>query len=418
MKSLELEPLDTLFFRDARPMTAGAGSGGHGANWPLPPTVHAALRCELLRRGGEWKAERSETGHHRYSRQDKGQLINDPFIFTKAYRSLRCRGPLPVKQGQQLYLPRPRDLICDGDGYGLLRPARRDDGTGHSNLPPGLTPVVADGRPGKEAPPEWIPLDAFLSCLRGKAPDKLEDVRLFDRENRVGIELDDEQGAAKEGQLYTSEHLRLRPDVRLWLQAELHNHDRDGGTRTLDDLLNSTVLLGGESRRARVEESKRRLDIPPPSGRLIKWVLVSHAVFAGGWRPGWIDPATLKVRLRAPLDRKLGENRKDWRERMMKESPEIGAALVAVCAGKPVHFSGWDAGIEKDGRVTGGPRPTLQAVPAGAVYYFKCENDGQASALVIALHDATLSDYLGEKGLGWGFCGTWKPGDVGGRPGD
>jgi hypothetical protein len=47
MQAYELEPVDTLFFRDARPMQAGAGSGGHGGRWPVSSILHEALRANL-----------------------------------------------------------------------------------------------------------------------------------------------------------------------------------------------------------------------------------------------------------------------------------------------------------------------------------------------------------------------------------
>jgi len=64
----------------------------------------------------------------------------------------------------------------------------------------------------------------------------------------------------------------------------------------------------------------------------------------------------------------------------------------------------------------GGPKPTLLAVPAGSVYFFEASTNDDAAALVRALHGRTKSDFLGEKGLGLGFCGAWQYVDVAGRP--
>jgi CRISPR/Cas system CMR-associated protein Cmr3 (group 5 of RAMP superfamily) len=161
--------------------------------------------------------------------------------------------------------------------------------------------------------------------------------------------------------------------------------------------------------------------IPRPSGRHIKWALVSHAVFLGGWRPDWIDESTGEVKLRktAHMERMPEESRLEWRERL-RQAPFIGAKLVAACVSKPIHFSGWDLTLEstdKEGRQKlGGPKPTMLAVPAGSVYYFEADSDEDAKALVAALHGRTRSDCMGEKGMGYGFCGTWEEmTDVGGR---
>ena len=89
--------------------------------------------------------------------------------------------------------------------------------------------------------------------------------------------------------------------------------------------------------------------------------------------------------------------------------PGIRARLVAACIAKPVHFSGWDQGEQ-------GPKPTMAAVPAGAVYYFHAESPEEGRLLIEALHGRTRSDFLGEKGMGLGYCGSWTPVDVAGRP--
>jgi hypothetical protein len=77
-----------------------------------------------------------------------------------------------------------------------------------------------------------------------------------------------------------------------------------------------------------------------------------------------------------------------------------------------------------------GPRPTLLAVPAGAVYYFEGP-DAPLLADALAWHGSRAenpsrnriinrrSTLLGEKGFGLGVCGTWHffP-DVAGRSGN
>jgi CRISPR-associated protein Cmr3 len=416
MRAFELHPVDTLFFRDARPMEAGAGSGGHGANWPLPPVVHAALRTALLRQVGDIHPRRSVQGHRRFR---DGKLVNDPWIFTTAFRSLHTRGPLPVRDGR-LFMPRPLDLVPVGvKGAGLLNPVTAP--TGASNLPvQWLHPITVPGRADKRLLPEWVPLDAFITALAGRVPVLTDHDPLSDCEHRLGIELNDNTGAAVEGRLYTAEHLRLREGVRLWVETALTDRAPLENKATLDSILNIVFPLGGESRMVRCESSAV---LPPavdkPSGRFVKWVLSSHAVFSGGWRPNWVDETTGQVLLKqGEVDRFPQESRQDWRKRV-RQLPQVKARLVAACVAKPIHFSGWDTGWTPPGDVQaapGGAKPTLLAAPAGSVYYFLTETDEDGQMLVDALHGRTRSDFLGEKGLGWGFCGTWNPVDVSGRP--
>lgn len=389
MNALELHPLDTLFFRDARPMETGAGSGGHGANWPLPTVTHEALRTALLRLAGELRTGKERRGHDGAS------------IITEAFRSLHTRGPFPCKDGV-VHLPCPADAVQDENGKThLMTPI---GAAGASDLPPGLRPVAPPVRVGKQKLPQWLPLEEFAKALKGEAPC-LAKTDLYDTEYRIGIGIDDATGTVEKGKFYSSEHLRLRPEVSLWLEAALSDR-KEGENRgkSLDSLKGQTFGLGGEGRMVRPSDSTVKLTLPEPRGRRIKWVLVTHAVFKGGWRPAWIRESDLRVLIaKGETDRRPGEARGVWRARlkqMAEQSQFIAAKLIAVRNEKPVYFSGWDLGEQ-------GAKPTLAAMPAGSVFYFEAATDADAQALVKALHGRTRSDYFGEKGMGLGFCGTW-----------
>lgn len=188
-------------------------------------------------------------------------------------------------------------------------------------------------------------------------------------------------------------------------QAENHN------LSDLDGMVDGTITLGGESRQCRLVQGAAMPAIPPPErgAVLIKWVTVTHAVFNGGWRPRWICPDTGRVMLKkGDIERRQGENREDWRTRV-KGMPTIGACLVSAVVSKPVFFSGWDASRPSAASpATGAPKPTLLAAPAGSVFFFRADSPADGDALVRALHGRHQSDFLGEKGLGLGFCGTWE----------
>jgi CRISPR type III-B/RAMP module-associated protein Cmr3 len=282
--------------------------------------------------------------------------------------------------------------------------------------------VAAVVEPSKEEAARWIPLPDFVRLIRsgpGEAVELPAVEDLWDTEFRIGIEVDPKTRTAAEGQFYTAEHLRLREGVRLWLTAELSPvaDRREAETARLQDLAGAALTLGGESRQCRVRASRAELAVEPPPLPAegpwgIRWVLATPAVFEGGWRPGWVCGQSGAVCLSAEVPRRSGESRLDWRLRIRKSEP-IRARLVAVCSGKPIAFSGWEVLAAKDGADESakkpGPKPTRLAVPAGSVYYFEAESREQAEALVRVLHGRTRSDRFGEKGMGLGFCGTWKP---------
>jgi hypothetical protein len=72
------------------------------------------------------------------------------------------------------------------------------------------------------------------------------------------------------------------------------------------------------------------------------------------------------------------------------------AFLVSRCIGKPLVVSGWDV-VDQQAKAT------QIAVPAGAVYYFLCENGQVGRQLAERLHWKPRSDFYGEKGCGYGL---------------
>lgn len=398
--TFQLEPFDTLFFRDARPMEGSAA--GRGARWPLPTVLHEALRSALLRAHGSELGPKRLSGHRRNGVRRS--------IVTRDFESLRLLGPLPMR-GSVPYLPTPADLVPDGEGGRTLL-APLDGNPGRTNFPASwLRPVAATARPGKETLPNWLTLDDFTKALRGELRDlALQEPPLWTSERRIGIEIDPERRSVVEGKFYLAEHLRLIGDVTLWIEAGLAEQSPEWDQ--LRALAGSALLLGGESRSCRIAPSTSHVKPEPPKPTTrIKWVLASPALFLGGWRPNWIDQSTGTVLLKAgETTRRPGEDRLTWRTRI-RELPDIDAKLVAVCSDKPIAFSGWDLSLPaaegKSGM--GGPKPTRLAVPAGSVYYFEAGSPEAGAALVRALHGRTQSDLMGEKGLGWGFCGSWSP---------
>lgn len=437
----EIEPNDTLFFRDARPMQAGAGSGGHGARWPIPSVIHEGLRTALLIQSGSElpKGDQRERGHHHPGTRGERRIV------TRDFESLRVIGPLPLRD-EKLFLPLPADLTTVAAASGRRPKAATRVTTaapvlnapGSANFPASwLHPVAACGEPIKESLPGWVDATTYGSLLSLPVEKEVEiplQPGLWETEHRTGVAIDPATRGAKKGQFYTSEQMRFIGNTRIWFSATLTGPDREW--ELLHSFQGDRFLLGGESRMARLEPSQDLLaglvngppSITPFQGPTlegdradifgVKWVLATPAVFLGGWRPNWIaekDEKTTGRRIhggqvllrKGDTERRPGEERRSWRERIRELEP-IRARLVAVCNAKPLAFSGWDLG-------TGGPKPTLLAVPAGSVYYFIADSRKDADALIDNLHGRTRSDRLGEKGMGLGFCGSWAPLDWPGR---
>src|SRR6266542_1460995 len=84
-------PQDVLFFRDGRPMVAGAGSGGHGARWPEPSLVFDAIHAALHRAFGS----APESWEHPHATGRNGHYTN-PQNKNQRFGSLITAGFFPA----------------------------------------------------------------------------------------------------------------------------------------------------------------------------------------------------------------------------------------------------------------------------------------------------------------------------------
>ena len=423
MTTLDFIPADTLFFRDARPLQAGSGYG-RGAAWPLPGVLHSALRTALLRMAGSLPDGKSADGFVRPRQRDNGRAAIK--IGAAEFQWLNLQGPFPVDGNGCAFFPMPRDLAPGPNGTAArLRPD--SNASAENNLPAMLPYRLASyERPSKTGLGDWVDTD-FLSHyladdIELPSPKK---ITLWDAEPRIGVAIDPDSQAAAEGRLYAAEHLRLRRDIRLRFAVAAppdHKPQMPGECNlTAPDLDGTTLQLGGEQRFGQIARSDSPLVLPSASvrGRRVKWLLLTPAVFAHGWRPGWIgDHGEVKLRVVPPRDEKRRQRRRDrrqegWRyDEAQDDAVPIRARLVAACIGKPQVIGGWELLGETSDAADGPGRAkgTFLAVPAGSVFYFEATGDNrvdEAARLATVLQARCRSDFYGEKGFGLGVCGTW-----------
>ncbi len=417
MNTVLIEPTDVLFFRDAIPMSAGQGKGA-GCRLPFPSTLHEAFRASLLRARGEVTPDKRVAGRPRDAmRKGNWHEANDETdvrIATKAFCSLRSLGPFPWHPEKKLLLPVPLDVALSPDRSELarLQLSPDPDVVAHRHIAlADLSPIclpVAVTPPDKHAQLHgWWSVAQFHDYLSGELANNGDRFRptptecLWQPEHRIGVQIDPGSFAAARGQLYVGSYLRPKPDVRF--VAGTHLGDPRG---TEDQELRSLpwLLLGGEFRLARLWHQtetgqplpdcfarlRQAPTAPPGEGPcLLKWVLITPAIFAHGSLPGWCWNET--------DGRPAGEVRLAASKRKPKHESLPGRAqLISWCIGRPRTVSGFDV-------VEGRAKPTLLAVPEGGVYYFLCENRATACALAQKLHWQPRSDFYGEKGCGYGL---------------
>lgn len=416
MNTILIEPTDLLFFRDAVPMSAGQGQGA-GCRMPFPSTLHEAFRACLLRQRNEIGLSKSVPGRPRHAPR-KGNWhaeseASDVMIASKAFRSLRTIGPLPWHTEHKLLLPVPIDAMFGPQGERLHRlQLWRDDTVPWSQVVPNpsdyrpLCLPMAVTAPDKHGQLSgWWTESQVHRYLEGGSDSVRESFSpistsgLWEKEHRMGVEIEPNSFAAKPGQLFAGSYLRANSKTRFLVQLQVGDAQAKANGEGKEILNLDWLLLGGDFRLARLwqkdnaglplpdyfDRLKQVPTVPPGEGPcLLKWLLVTPAIFAHGSLPGWCAD-TRQDHPGGP--RPVGQ--------VCFELPGH-AQLVSWCLGKPRIVSGWDV-------VESRAKPTMLAATEGGVYYFLCENRGTAAALAKKLHWQPRSDFYGEKGCGYGL---------------
>ncbi|MCL5098281.1 MAG: type III-B CRISPR module-associated protein Cmr3 [Candidatus Omnitrophica bacterium] len=413
-------------------MSAGQGKGS-GCRMPFPSTLHEAFRASLLIAGEHALQGKKEPGRPRKAprrgnwHDQQWPEENCRWVASRAFRSLRTVGPLPWQEfdSDDPQSRKPR---------GLLLPVPLDVAW---EYPPGAAPESpptalrrlqlwrqnSTGMPERESyefcpeclsvavtPPDkcsqlhgWWTVNQYRSYLEGRIDGAQQffqpapQSELWEAEHRVGVQIDPGSFASMEGQLYAGSYLRPQSRTRFAVQLHL---EKAVNNETVEAQMLNCLLLGGERRLARIWRQDTLpggftdpfadpiFKAPPsPSGIgpcLLKWVLVTPAIFARGSLPGWCWDTN--------KDRPSGLLTPG---RVCFDLPGR-VHLVSWCHGKPLAVSGWDVAEQR-------AKPTQLSVPAGSVFYFLCEDTATGCALAERLHWKPRSDFYGEKGCGYGL---------------
>lgn len=340
MIGVQLQPVDTWFFRDGTPFTQESTPQENVGSLfpPHPPTVVGALRAALAR-GKGW------TGQGRWPQRICDVLGDGP----EHLGALSFVGPVLLRNEEPLFRA-PRHLLGSTDGArwhpdAFLRPGAPV----MCDLAPreGVRLPEAFGNTGeierlKTSDDRWLTRDGIIAVLRGRLPrpdSVIPDRRLWSDEPRIGLKRDNTRRTAEEGMLYSNRHIRPLRGVSLGVGI-------DGLPQGWTPPFGELMPLGGESRLAECQEWKKWNTDLALETDMEQIKATGKAAFIA------LSPVELTediCRGAKPMD------------------DLYGARVVSACLDRPLRIGGWSF-------LAGGPLPLRSVLPAGSVLFCEIED--------------------------------------------
>lgn len=363
--SIQFTPLDTWFFREARPH-GSVGNSELGS--VFPPPVRTLLGAVRTLMGDAWFARHGSGEHKDWRSFASNPALQALIGFGDDLGPLRVTGPFLQKDGQRLY-PAPANLMVKEQGdkahYFLLdlgAPVHCDLGRVHLPCFPKQVNGLKETVGSKPAEKHWLTPQGYTAVLAGIAPqekDVLAAKDLFTEEPRLGIGRDNHRASVQEGLLYQTRHLRLQSGVSV--EIELH------GIADPSLLPAHTVLrLGGEGRAAALQTTASHAAAKLPHTALGD-KLRTLALYALTPSPCAPDvPAGIP----AGFVRSQHQGYDCWTGQLAGQTLRV----LAVACQRPLREGGWDLAQHQ-------ARPVQSLLAPGSVRYVQSDAPISAATL-------------------------------------
>lgn len=366
MIGVQLEPVDTWFFRDGTPFSAGSTPQAGVASIfpPSPTTTVGALRAAIALSNG-W------TGRDRWCERISAVLGNGP----DDLGALAVDGPFLLRDGDPLF-PVPRLVLGTNqtDGWTpeiLLSPgAGSECDLGRAVRLPDVPSTTNDVEKLKSGKGQWLTHAGMVSVLAGEVPAAGEIVSneaLWSEEFRIGLERNDRTRTAEEGMLYSTRHVRLGRGVSVGARV-------DGVPKEWAMPFGRMVPIGGESRLAECREWDGKFEFSAPA---------AQAAVSGKMAVIALSPLNIERDVysgKKPLEA-LG-----------------GACVVSACLDRPQRVGGWDS-------LARSSLPLRSVLPPGSVLF--CEIPERSRDAVKAESGTIRLGARRNWGFGLAAVGSW-----------
>lgn len=345
MPTIQLEALDTLFFRDGKPFTMGEDNFAEGTFPPSPSVIYGALRTAYIAQN---LGKNSKT-------------LDDLITDTEAL----VITDIAYQFGSNLQYPMPLDYVerkakeLSAVCLDLIENNFSDVHLPYLCIANEHVEQVSDGVF------EGFQLSFYLNGETNKAAISKWSSFLTN-EPKFGNSRNNETRSTSDddGNVYRVGMRRLEnkgfEKLQLIVEYKLENEIKTG-----------LVRLGGEGKAVELKAcSINNLQAEQLSDRHFKIVLQSLALFDNGDEPNlkWFEDKGIEVR------------------------------LLTKIVGKPMRIGGWNM-KDKEGKQS--PKPMLLATPSGSVFYYEITNDKTVKDLVdLSQDEHSISDQRQKEGFG------------------
>jgi len=359
---IEIEALDTLFFRDGKPFSMGEEVWADGVFPPSPSVIYGALRSAYFANNS--------------NELDRANESDDPtsnLEITSIYYRFKNANYLPLPLDLVQIKSRSKGKKESEQTYKLISLACSQDKGFYSSLDmPAILRYDKEVEAIEDGIIEWSDFGAYIT---GHTKDleckKFGD--LIKREPKIGIGRENSTHSADEGKIYRVGMQRLN-GLTIVVEFEGLEIDKEG-----------FLKFGGEGKAIFYKQlDEVCMGNPKITGNIFKLYLSTPAIFKNGWIPGWLKEDTSKDGIKS-----FGGIYKG-----------VTLKLLTAAIGKYTSIGGFDMKAGK-------PKPMRKAVPAGSVYYFEFE-DCDGEKIIEIFNKKSISDFNRKEGFGIGFVGGVK----------
>ncbi|WP_298609730.1 type III-B CRISPR module-associated protein Cmr3 [uncultured Thiothrix sp.] len=378
--SLQFSAVDTLFFRETRPME----SQGELQS-VFPPSVRTLAGAVRSWIGEGWLDETEKPTDWKDFSEKEDYPLRKIIGFGDDLGDLKFQGAWLNLAGERLY-PTPLNLMkTKQDELFFLKldqPIECDLG---KKVRLATFPSNEERyKGGKALENTWLTAADLSKVLEGNAPNQKIDIKkadkLFERESRLGIARDNQKRGVIEGLLYQTQH--VRPNTELLVELDV--------VAGLPEMPAQTVVrLGGEGRPAQIKLAQQTTPL-----------LTTIEAAA-------IKNNKLALYLLTPLPIQTKEilpnfTKQEYPEQTVwvGELNGVSLKLHGAVTGKVLREGGWDMAKHA-------PRKVTNFIPAGSVFYLELMDGSTAKQALSALHNQQIGTFT-EYGFGHVAVGVWN----------